>query len=242
LIQALGNNLLDKSADVVLALSRLDSKAEESFNRLLLRNHGPLVAVTLAQAVLDYSLSDKDIAEWIHSGKLLEYGSRAGVNMLANEVERKLEQRLIRSTGKETAEEAGLVLAKPVFRVRIVGMGAATLIFAAGEGLIGVLQGESGEEVAERIGDAIMFCAIYNGSVLFADIVFAEELGVFGGPVGLAIALGATGIYEGIKYALTAAKEHDADLRIYLTRCETTRDKTTKWSEKTQAVLGREKK
>jgi hypothetical protein len=220
------------------AVARLNARAETANTRQRLVSRTALLAFVLADAALDYQLSDKDLVERVRSGKLADLSVRGGAALLAIEVERRMSQQLLRGADETAAGKVARDVGGRVFRVRVVGLGIATVIFVAGEGLIAALHGESTEEVAGRVGEAVLVMAIAEGSVIAAELIFAGEIGAFGGPVGIAISLAATSIYEGAKYAWNASKEHDADIRVYLARCDALRENIRKWSQKTQETVG----
>jgi hypothetical protein len=221
------------------AVVRLNQEASKAYQLQVWKGRAILMGFTFLGALADFALGPKNVEEWIRSGKLMEWGTRVGNSLLAMEAaslaEKQMRKKMEGQGGKETVRS----LNPRIFRIRLVGLGTATVLFIAGEGLMAALQGEGSNEIGGRIGEAVLVLAIAEGSVMTAELLFAGEIGAFSGPVGIAIAIGVTALYEGGKHLWTARKEHDFDHRVFQARCEIAKQQITQWTDKTVGAVVR---
>jgi len=238
------SDAVKKGADPREALAHaneaLDRMANQSRRIQVLKAQGVLLVFTIMGAGVDLAMSDQEIAEWIRSDRPVEWGMRAGVGLIAvplsGAAERAIRENTLRNTGKEATERLGTRLAS-----RIVGGGVAMAIFVTGESVIAAVHGASWGEVADRAYEAALVIAVCEGTVIVTELLIWGEIGAAGGPLGIAVAVGAGLVYEGAKYVWTSRRDLETDRMVFLAKCDVARQKVTQWCDSTcRRIDGRE--
>jgi hypothetical protein len=163
------------------------------------------------------------------SDRPYEWTMRAGYGLVAVPISTAAQGAIVdnalRAGGTEASKRAGTKLAS-----RLVGGGVAAAVFVVGESLIAVtFHGASWGEVADQAYATVTIIAVSEGAVLGAELLIYGELGSIGGPLGIAIAIGAAAVYEGVKYMWTSQRELEADRMRFVAKCDIARKKVSRW-------------
>ncbi|MCE9604660.1 MAG: hypothetical protein K8U03_07120 [Planctomycetia bacterium] len=231
----------------VQAIGRTDEKLRRLANQArrtqILKAQRILAVFTVVGAGIDSATSDQGLKEWLQSDRPVEWSARLGTGAAAIVVSGKAEslvvERLLKRGGQETAERMSARLAS-----RIVGGGVAAAIFIVGESAISAISHDaSWGEVADHAYEAALVIVVSEGAVLGADfIVSAATGGSIGGPVGIAISVGAALLYEGGKYLWVSRRELETDRLVYLAKCDVARRKLELWASSVNTAVGAEAK
>jgi hypothetical protein len=233
------------------ASAALQAEAGRASRARLSKPAGVFVGFALVCAMIDFGVQygnrQTDLVDWLGSVHGVELASRTGTVgiaiMAAHTVQRRAFERAEAAAAKRVGipivEKGAVVSPLAALRSgsgRFIGIGLANAIFIVGEGLIAVYRGESGTEIAGQMAETALVIAIAEGSVAAAEYLFAGEIGSFGGPIGMGISIGTVAVYEGIKYLWTFRQHRDADVRMFLAKCEAARAKMDLWAK----TMGRE--
>lgn len=196
------------------------------------RGQGVLLTFALVAAATDYAASDQELDAWLKSDQPAEWVARASLGIAAvttaDAVESTLVSSRLASAGEQRAARLGTRLAS-----RIVAGGIAGAIFVAGEGITAAaFQGASWGEAADHAYDIALVIAVSEGAVLSAELLIYGEVGAIGGPLGVAISIGAGLLFEGGKYFWTSRRELESDGGMFVVKCEVARQKVKRWCDR----------
>ena len=222
---------------LVKSQASLQSLAEEARQARWAQAQRVLLVFTIVGASLDYALSEKNISDWIKTDRPSQWVIRGSVGMLAvtlsNAAERVFLERILLSTAKSGAEHMGVTLAS-----RLVSGGVAGALFVVGEGLItAIYRDASWGELADRVYESVVVIAVCEGTVMAAELVIAGEIGAFGGPLGVGIAVGAGLVYEGVKYLWNSKGDLETYARSFQAKADVTRRKIDRWYERSVEAI-----
>lgn len=222
-------------ADAADILERL---AQDAKRRQLMAGRRLVGGMTIfggfVQFATDRLVDGKEAYQFIEDGHLGAWCARGAVGLAAFEAAAAAESLVLRRLLAETATSNSLSTSTRLMG-RFAGAGIAGLLFVAGESLIQACVYEaSWHEVADSAKEVAIVMAVAEGAVIAVELVAqAAGIGSIGGPLGIAVAVGATAAYQGGKYLFTAHHQYVTDNLVFAAKCGATRATIEDWAGRT---------
>jgi hypothetical protein len=229
---------LTEAADILERLSRDARRRQLMAGRRLVG--GMTIFGAFVQFATDRLADGKEAYQFIEDGHLGAWCARGAIGLAAFEAAAAAESFVIRRLVARTATGNSLSTSTRLMG-RFAGAGIAGLLFVAGESLIQACVYEaSWHEVADAAKEAAVVMAVAEGAVLAVELVAqAAGIGSIGGPLGIAVAVGATAAYQGGKHLFTARHQYVTDNLVFAAKCSATRAALDEWASHTlQAPAG----